>query len=555
MENSLKIIEERYKKPSARRLSPDSVISFFDLTDEGAAVSEHHSNNNNKRLSAETVVKQEGDQNKKIKLEPTSSRASSSSTGQENEDAAVDDDDVQLLDTPNGEGTNSLSIPVEETTDSANNGEVAVVGTKNHVPLPHMRQHCTIHPFQTERPAGCTLGEWVLKNSEHCDLCFCFVCDVPVKDCVQWDVKHCMATDQGPRQHYWNEKRRRAKEHKETNAKPFANEDFHLRHECPIFKFNPQQLSDFCHRSLWYPFAHGQARRCSKCLCYVCNLPAAQCHSWFTMDSNDRQNRFNHCLAHPDSDKWDEMRREALIEKLFAQYGSGPFEPDHEIANQEPAFLTKCRHCGWYSDMRRRVYSDENEISGIWDWCHACGRVAREQDFCKHHRLHEPYQPAKTDVFLGTRSIPFRLHAHDPRCMNRFASRWKELEGQPCWIFDASESEVEFFLHMIGKHPGVDILLDKTPIVKESDIPTDGLFGCETDRDFPELPSAEETQAIIIEDPSTNLPLLREVRRNNPHFGTYSTQNIHQWLCGDIEANWDPEKRNGVRTIETDATS
>jgi hypothetical protein len=180
--------------------------------------------------------------------------------------------------------------------------------------------------------------------------------------------------------------------------------------------------------------------------------------------------------------------------------------------------------------------------SGIWDWCHACGRVAREQDFCKHKS--KPFMPAKGDVFLGTRSIPFRLHAHDPRPMDRFASRWKEFEGHPNWKYDPTKIEVEFFHHMIGKYPLLENILNKIPIVEECNLPTHGVFGNITDRDFPELPSAEETQSIIIEEPTTYIPLLKEVLRNNSFFGKNSP---YQWLCGDIEANWDQDKRNGVR--------
>lgn len=75
--------------------------------------------------------------------------------------------------------------------------EIAVVGTRNRLRLPHMRQHCTEHPFGIANAK--VLPQFVTRlqqNTAHCDLCYCYVCDDLVKSCQKW-ADHCYATDTG----------------------------------------------------------------------------------------------------------------------------------------------------------------------------------------------------------------------------------------------------------------------------------------------------------------------------------------------------------------------
>jgi hypothetical protein len=84
-----------------------------------------------------------------------------------------------------------------------------ILGVWGHSPsrdLPHMRQHCTRYPFHppgtidkteenenhycipTQFTTTATSGRPILKNSKYCCGCYCFVCDVPAKECQQWLV-------------------------------------------------------------------------------------------------------------------------------------------------------------------------------------------------------------------------------------------------------------------------------------------------------------------------------------------------------------------------------
>ena len=102
----------------------------------------------------------------------------------------MNDDEVEIVDPP------PPKMPIKTERTSAG-GDVEIVGTVNEVKLPHMRPHCTEHPFQSGDDS----------NIQACDLCFCFVCDVPYNECKEWR-SHCDATDKGPRAYHWKSLRR-----------------------------------------------------------------------------------------------------------------------------------------------------------------------------------------------------------------------------------------------------------------------------------------------------------------------------------------------------------
>jgi hypothetical protein len=55
--------------------------------------------------------------------------------------------------------------------------DLEVIGIRTEWRLPHLRQHCTHNPFWT------SLQNNSIPNEKHCDLCYCYCCDCPVKDC------------------------------------------------------------------------------------------------------------------------------------------------------------------------------------------------------------------------------------------------------------------------------------------------------------------------------------------------------------------------------------
>jgi hypothetical protein len=87
-----------------------------------------------------------------------------------------------------------------------------ILGVWGHNPsrdLPHMRQHCTRYPFhhrprmiiqKAEENSNCNPTQFTttaadascrptLKNAKYCSGCYCYVCDVPAKECQQWVIQ------------------------------------------------------------------------------------------------------------------------------------------------------------------------------------------------------------------------------------------------------------------------------------------------------------------------------------------------------------------------------
>lgn len=79
-----------------------------------------------------------------------------------------------------------LSQPVEIEPSRA---DIACVGTREIVralvDYPHFRFSCGVEPFKRQR---------IQKKLKHCERCFCYVCDIPAKDCSTWN-DHCRAVD------------------------------------------------------------------------------------------------------------------------------------------------------------------------------------------------------------------------------------------------------------------------------------------------------------------------------------------------------------------------
>jgi hypothetical protein len=131
-----------------------------------------------------------------------------------------DDDDIVVLDplevntlfcAPVSTSNATTSTATLADTDT----DIELVGTKNQVLLPHMRQHCTVQSFQGN--TGYSTAARRAVNSQYCSHCYCYVCDVPSRECASWDT-HCLANDQGVMRHTWKEKRQQHKRKRNTMA-------------------------------------------------------------------------------------------------------------------------------------------------------------------------------------------------------------------------------------------------------------------------------------------------------------------------------------------------
>jgi hypothetical protein len=321
---------------------------------------------------------------------------------------------------------------------------------------------------------------------------------------------------------------------------------------------------------------------CSLCYCYVCDVEASKCQTWKS-----------HCCATDSGchgQHWTAARRRHKEKKTRAVdlelptqppadnlhlEGVGPFPPDTLGASRQNTVLTKCRKCGWFNKFAHKDFkfdrdvakgiirgerkvprwyrntymnSDPNEIhpTGYMDWCHACGCVASARDFRKAQS--KSYAPSQYSIFLGTKTIEFRLKAHDPREMGKYSEKWAQEE----WTYNETEMERELFEHRLGELPLLEMIVASIPITTEDKIPSDGKDHKNDryeDRDlegYDTKASVSETEAVLIDNTGDSL-ILKELFKTSPTFGT---KPIHPlYIDGDIKAVWDSNTRKGVSTF------
>lgn len=228
------------------------------------------------------------------------------------------------------------------------NDDVEIVGAKNELKLPHMRQHCTACPF--DKTGFNLTGTYPLKtiqtNALTCDLCYCYVCDCPVKDCKSWsskleattgntlfsrDSNHCCATEDLP---FWKSRRLLAKGQTTTTVARRYHD------------YSEDEDEEEEEDSFWHHFGASM--------------------------------RFGY--GRYDSDEDDSESGNGSF------YDPGPFAPESEIVQNDPS-LIRCRRCGWYLRKGNRV-------------CNNCGIMPAE--ICKFKRDENHWH-------LGQREISFQI--------------------------------------------------------------------------------------------------------------------------------------------------
>jgi hypothetical protein len=418
-----------------------------------------------------------------------------------------EEDDVEVMEAPA-----PRNIPTATTAGAAgsnNSDEIEVVGTVNQVLLPHMRQHCTEEPFLPYTGGTGTAAEGRLDNNmKVCRLCYCYVCDVEASKCPDWK-RHCSATDTGPLSTRWiaerNACREKNKQAVESDRKPQAPAatGIDLRF-AGVGPFPPDTAG-----------ASGSNTRLTKC---------RKC-AWF--------NKF----AHKD------------------------FQFDRAVAKAGGNIQRGRKEARWYNgpeydDTRSRLLHDEIHPTGFMDWCHACGCVASKRDLRKVQS--QSYVPSQYSILLGTKTIEFRLKAHDPRDMEKYSEKW----AQEAWTYDENEMEQELFDHRLGKFPVLEMIVASMPITTEDKIPSDGrhlendvqgnqVWGHlgKDDEGTRFKASVSETEAVLIDNHEDGL-ILKELLKTAPGFGATTaakpTERLYSYIDGDIKAVWDSNTRKGV---------
>ena len=531
------------------------------------------------------------DSRKKIKSEPSPVRAVDNSNNNNNTDVEIVEPVAPVI----------VPASARKGASSADD-DVVIVGATNVQRLPHMRHHCPDNTFDAKTPqwddAFFYKRETITANVQCCDLCYCYCCDCPANECLKWtsasndlDLNHCCASDyfRG-----WVQKRQMAVQNRQQHearsrvpnpyytrpvirrpfppipvaratppsyardTKPAANNipatpgvvnpllasgDYHLREHCAKYKFKGGIPS--VARKFIYNFVEiaNNMECCGRCFCYVCDKPAAQCKVWRKHGRKEMAN--NHCCATQKLDFWRELRAKVSPGKPLTidwtkpreNEGNGPFAPDYEGASSDTS-LTKCRKCSWYSRLTK--INEPGIPMSCLDWCHKCGRVASEQDFGKVQA--DAYIPSATDVFLGEKTIPFRLQARDPREIDAFKKSWQEA-GDDEWIYDEAEMEEDMFRHRFGERPTLTMIMASIPIL--SKVPETST--CSRPTVYARNNNtALKSEAMILEQ--HNHKALLQVLQET---GTFAQQGAHgeALFKGDLLAKFDRGTRSGVSAV------
>lgn len=108
-------------------------------------------------------------------------------------------------------------VPAADTSATKTDDDIEIIGAKNELRLPHLRQDCTQFKFDPASQHGYQYRTYsrstVDSNSKTCDLCYCYVCDCPAKDCKTWcsevsttcGANHCCANNTVP---FWTRERK-----------------------------------------------------------------------------------------------------------------------------------------------------------------------------------------------------------------------------------------------------------------------------------------------------------------------------------------------------------
>jgi SNF2 family DNA or RNA helicase len=486
--------EERRASLKTTGLENKDVISLLDDSDDDEGNAKVSSDEKKPKIEGDTKVKREG--------QKPAARAASLAT-------SLATDGLEVVE-PSSIRDRMVAAAPSATNDD---DDVVLEGVVNEVRLPHLRQDCTTCSFMTVRMGYAAVScpqDALEENEKSCDLCYCYVCDCPVKDCKKWrsqqgsrntNQNHCCAVnDVG----LWQQLR---KQEKNTAAAPAAAAAGGAATAAATACTNGQNQNDppeGYHFSYFCPQRLYSSSSCSSCWCFVCDREGSYCFEY-----EHRQ------FGHPNYFTWQQER----AKRKLSTYGkSGPFSPNNADAAKDTS-LTKCRHCSWFS----RLELIANRECSSDDWCHSCGLVASAVDLSKNQATPPDEVELKEMYFFGEKQIPFRIHAHDPRKFDRHNQKWA---NNPAWHYDEADREEEVFQHIMGGSPKFTTLLEKIAYSSEDKIPESGEAYEEMD----------ETDAILIDDPS--------------HVNLISILNSGANDCLVTKASWNKQLRAGVLNIQ-----
>jgi len=402
-------------------------------------------------------------------------------------------------------------------------------------------------------------------------LCYCYVCDVLVKDCTNWSY-HCHATDVGPRGVHWKKLRAQTAS-KNGNVAPTVAARAPAASISGVFDGLAAAIA---------------AHRASMALAFGNRNSATQRTNPFAHINSTSNNNGSSAINRTTAARTSATTGNNRKNNQSLKDGAGPWPPTDAFAAADKN-LTRCRKCGWFNRFFHRNFRHYQNLHpvGFLDWCHMCGRVANEKDFGKVQS--ERYVPQTGDIYLGERMVKFRIFTHDPRKMDKYAGGWinaandddddEDSTTPPEWTYNEAEMKKDLFDHRFGKRPTPQMIVDSVPVVAYDKIPSTGAFHLQPQKEWhnprketmttrqleeennyrvlccpdsnkfhywtdrvswsnePDLPSVDETEGIILDNPR-DIYIFRELAA----FVSTGTSSP----LFDLKAKWDGRTQIGA---------
>ncbi|CAJ1949446.1 unnamed protein product [Cylindrotheca closterium] len=334
----------------------------------------------------------------------TSGRATKRARTLNSSDVLKPGEDVEVVEACVACPTTAIGNPNAGETEI--DSEFQVVGTRNELKLPHLRHDCTMHQFLTKAANSDQLRA---QNEKHCELCYCYVCDAPVKDCKSWSNvdgvwqnSHCNATD---KQNWWV---------KERGA----------------VKSGSGAASD------------GVG---------VGNLASGLMGSTTinrTPNTSNARGSSNHSNLTGSDNTIGGIYAPGNLPTGINQKAHPPCRHCAWHSNNQKAH-PPCRHCAWHSNIK--------DLQKNHGRCIKCGR------FTLLSNQQKGYLPKESDYCFGGRKIGFRIVSKDVRRDKKYRESWRKADAtDPRWKYDEAAMKTSVFDFRIGKWPRLAAIVHYT---------------------------------------------------------------------------------------------
>ena len=353
-----------------------------------------------------------------------------------------EDDGLEIVEEPFTSPPAAAMMPPSNTTATEDGDEdVQMVGGKNIVNLPHMRQHCTHTRFDpTIASAYLSIykRETIDKNKDTCPQCYCYVCDKPAGECTSWFSatsddrlsNHCCANDTNA---FWRTQRQMVKN-------PNGMNPSHSRHgmENEDDEDDDEDDEEDSYDESW-----------------------RNPRGWYGRYSRDYMDFEDYYASqYEDEDEDEEGYDESWRNMAHALYGTAGRFPNNHIQDAKTAVARHpmvqqrtidCQKCAskisYHPHQRKPLY------------CSKCGRVADDSSLQKKAEKQKHFKIETGHSLFGRKIFEFTLETPDPREMDVYSPYWKSIDSaSPQAQLVKGELKYEAFCLEIGPRPSTSDL-------------------------------------------------------------------------------------------------